>query len=100
MCSEVSNTTSIAYAVVVVTVILQLVGIQIDGGELLIGSRVFLCVWKLAIGPVRGDLTARGWQVISYTGGGKGRRIALVESLVGHVAWVTVEQDGIHYLED
>lgn len=35
--------------------------------------------------------------LVTYTRGVQGRRVAMVEALVGHVAWVAVEQDRIHY---
>lgn len=52
MGSEISDTTCVADAVVVIAVIAQLVVVQIDGCQLLIRARVFLCADRSAISPL------------------------------------------------
>lgn len=50
--SEVSDTTSVAEAVVVVAVIVQLVGVQVDVRQLLIRARIFRCATKPTDSPL------------------------------------------------
>lgn len=100
MSSKIPDTTSIADAVMVVAIIVQLVGVQVDRCQLFIRARVFLHTERsVSAVPWMNLVEREGNWVGSYTRGVQGRYVAVVEALVGHMAWVTIEEDCVHCSE-